>query len=137
MSVGTNNQKQKALFSLSNITGSLDKSLIHSFIEDEQLVALVFQQSHNLTHMLKCEAVWVITNTVTQADSDGRAQMKRKYGIELIRVLCARLRDMTEKKLDDQMIELLSSIDLLLQLVYEFPDEFGSEAHCSVQGILS
>lgn len=95
--MGTTEDKNRALFGLSNITGGANKEHVRYFMEEESLVERVIMLSNNDARQLKGEATWVLTNAISQSTEEDRALFVNTFNSDLINALCMRLRDLTDE----------------------------------------
>ena len=70
--VANHDDKKFALFTLSNITGDVDTFHIQLFLQEENLFERVLNLSNMHNKQLKSEATWVLTNAITQVNSQTR-----------------------------------------------------------------
>ena len=75
------------LWGLSNITGSYC-SHVDAFLQEEELVQRVITLTQNPSHLIKSEAMYVITNAIQCADVNTRMQFLDVFKQDLINSLC-------------------------------------------------
>ena len=79
---GSKDTKIKALFGLSNLTS--EKPFCNAFLENKVLINHVIAFASQNEHLLKCEALWVLTNTITTTESTNLLALFNKHMEDLI-----------------------------------------------------
>ena len=74
--------KTKALFGLSNLTSEIP--FCHAFLENMVLINHVIAFASHTDHKLKCEALWVLSNTITTAEPENLFALFNKHINDLI-----------------------------------------------------
>ena len=129
---GTTLDRTNILFTLANITGSLNKEHIHDVMQESYLIQRILILTQHTDIQLKAEATWVITNAISCCEDITRAQFAKELGNELIYPLCNLLRDFAGKSANRSLlVELLGAIYQLLKLERAYPGDFSGEESIS------
>lgn len=87
LACGTREEKHVALFALSNLTGGRSKENLAEFMQEDYLIERILFFSTKSDKVLKCEATWVLTNAISQADWPMRERLVQMLQEDLVNSL--------------------------------------------------
>ena len=100
-------------------------------IHEQQIYRRVLQIAMNNDHTLKCEALWVICNTINTAETVDLINFVQLYQLDLIETLAHNLNKIrdTETKLVN---EILDAFIRLINLEKDYKVRYNREGYSSI-----